>query len=81
MKKIILLSVPIITFANLGLTQYYNTGIGLRGGWFNGFTVKHFIGENKALEGILITRWRGFNITGLHEVHHNTFYVAGLNWY
>ena len=81
MKKSILPSAPIITFANLGFTRDYNTIIGLRGGWFNGITVKHFIGENKALEGILSTRWLGFNITGLYKIHHNAFDVTGLNWY
>lgn len=81
MKRTILLSAIIIIFSNIGFAQDYKTGIGLRGGWFNGITVKHFIGENKALEGIFSTRWRGFNITGLYEVHHTAFDVDGLNWY
>jgi hypothetical protein len=81
MKRILMSISFIVVLTSFGFAQEYKTGIGLRGGWFNGITVKHFIGENKALEGILSTRWRGFNITGLYEVHHNAFDVAGLNWY
>lgn len=42
--------------------QEYKTGIGLRGGWIGGLTVKHFIKEGKALEGIFSSGWgyRGY---------------------
>ena len=33
--------------------QDYNTGIGLRGGWGTGLTIKHFLGENKAIADLL----------------------------
>ncbi len=46
-----------------------------------GLTVKHFISQRSALEGLLSTRWRGFEITGLYEVHNNAFDVERLNWY
>ncbi|WP_053179143.1 hypothetical protein [Sunxiuqinia dokdonensis] len=61
--------------------QDYNTAIGLRGGFESGLTVKHFIGGEAALEGILSTRWHGFNITGLYEIHNYPFAVEGLCWY
>jgi hypothetical protein len=61
--------------------QDYNTGIGFRGGLSNGLTVKHFISSNTALEGILSTRWQGFNITGLYEIHAQAFNTPRLNWY
>lgn len=61
--------------------QDYNTGIGFRGGLSNGLTVKHFISSNAALEGILSTRWQGFNITGLYEIHAQAFNTPRLNWY
>jgi hypothetical protein len=61
--------------------QDYNTGIGLRGGWGTGLTVKHFLGENKAVEGIFDSRWHGFSVTGLYEIHNQAFSVNRLNWY
>lgn len=59
----------------------YNTGIGLRGGITNGLTVKHFLDEANALEGILSTRFRGFQITGLYERHTTAFDEERLNWF
>ena len=59
----------------------YSTGIGLRGGWASGITIKHFISSNVALEGIIGTRWRGFNFTGLYELHkRNALGIARLSW-
>lgn len=81
MKKTILtfiLSITIIVFAQ---AQDYGTGIGFRGGLSNGLTVKHFISGNTALEGLLSTRWQGFNITGLYEIHARAFDTPRLNWY
>lgn len=81
MKKLLLtltLSICIITLAG---AQDYNTGIGLRGGLYNGLTIKHFIGDRSAVEGLLSTRWRGFEITGLYEIHNRAFDIDRLNWY
>lgn len=61
--------------------QDYTTGIGVRGGFYNGLTIKHFISERAAIEGIISSRWKGFNITGLYEIHQQAFDVAHLNWY
>lgn len=61
--------------------QEYNTGIGIRGGFSNGLTVKHFIKDTKAVEGILATRWNGFYLTALYEIHYNAFNTPGLYWY
>jgi len=82
MRKIALsLALAVITVA-FACAQDYKTGIGLRGGLSNGLTVKHFIKENTALEGILSTRWSGFNITGLYEINNRgAFDVNRLNWY
>lgn len=65
--------------------QDYKTGIGLRGGWISGLTVKHFIQEGKALELLLSNgyRYRGWQITGLFEIHKPAFAkddVEGLFW-
>lgn len=81
MKKIgftLLLAFLAFSFSN---AQDYNTGIGLRGGFANGITIKHFISPKAALEGIIASRWRGFELTGLYEIHGRAFQTERLNWY
>jgi hypothetical protein len=81
MKKLLFVLL-IALFISVGTkAQDYNTGIGLRGGWGSGLTVKHFLGEKAAVEGILDSRWRGFSVTGLYEIHAQAFEVDRLNWY
>lgn len=81
MKKIILTLTLVIFISAYASAQDYNTGVGLRLGFSNGLTVKHFVSERSAFEGLLSTRWRGFEVTGLYEVHNNAFDVERLNWY
>ena len=81
MKKTIFAFVLFVFVVVNAGAQDYGTGIGFRGGLSNGLTVKHFITDNAALEGILATRWEGFNITGLYEIHNNAFDTPRLNWY
>ncbi len=81
MKKLILSFTFLFFLSGVTLAQNYTTGIGLRGGFSNGLTVKHFVSANNALEGILSTRWGGFNVTGLYEIHNYPFAVQGLSWY
>ena len=50
-------------------TYGYQTGIGVRGGWTSGLTIKHFISGNAAIEGIIGSRWHGFSIAALYEIH------------
>ncbi len=61
--------------------QDYNTGIGVRGGTSNGLTVKHFIGPHSVVEGILATRWEGYNVTGLYQIYKQAFNTNRLNWF
>jgi hypothetical protein len=81
MKKIILTLALVIFISAFASAQDYNTGVGLRLGFSNGLTVKHFLSQRSAVEGLLATRWRGFEITGLFEVHNQAFDVERLNWY
>jgi hypothetical protein len=81
MKKLILAFSILISAVIMANAQDYNTGIGVRGGLSNGLTVKHFISNNTAIEGIVASRWNGFNITGLYEIHANAFNTPRLNWY
>jgi hypothetical protein len=81
MKKI-LLTLTFVLFLTLSSSaQDYNTGVGLRLGFSNGLAVKHFLGDRSAVEGILVTRWRGFEMTGLYERHNQAFDVERLRWY
>lgn len=61
--------------------QDYKTGIGIRGGPGYGLTIKQFVGEKSALEGILSPLWGGFLFTGLYEKHARLFNAKGLNYY
>jgi hypothetical protein len=81
MKKFgltILLSVFMLSFS---FAQDYNTGIGLRGGFANGLTLKHFVSEKAAFEGIISSRWRGIEFTGLYEIHNRAFNTERLKWF
>lgn len=70
-----------LSLSSVGFAQDYTTGIGIRGGYFNGLTIKHFVGDKAAFEGILTSRWRGFQVTGLYEIHNQAFHTPRLNWY
>jgi hypothetical protein len=81
MKKLIVTLSFLFAIA-IGLqAQAYKTGLGVRGGLSTGFTVKHFISSESALEGLITARWNGFMITGLYQKHALAFDVPGLYWY
>ncbi|MDA3822429.1 MAG: hypothetical protein PF450_07470 [Bacteroidales bacterium] len=82
MKKKLLVLAVFISAATFSFAQDYTTGIGLRGGLSNGVTIRHFIGETTAVEGLIQTRWSGFSLTGLYELQRNDAWdVDRLNWY
>jgi hypothetical protein len=81
MKKLMLVLLIALFWGLKSNAQDYNTGIGLRGGWGTGLTVKHFLNDKAAVEGILDSRWHGLGITGLYELHTRAFDVDRLNFY
>ncbi len=84
MRKHFIYFFLVLLFAGGGSSTYaqlYNTGVGARMGFFNGLTVKHFLQEGRAVEGILSTRWDGFIITGLYEFQQEFADVNNLEWY
>ena len=81
MRKLFLTLILFMSIVTLVSAQEYQTGVGLRGGLSSGLTVKHFVSDKAAFEGILSTRWQGFDITGLYEVHNIAFEVDRLKWY
>jgi hypothetical protein len=81
MKKIALSCLIVFCLVSISYAQDYKTGIGLRGGFANGITLKHFTKDKSAFEFILASRWRGLEITGLYEIHNQAFDTKRLNWY
>jgi hypothetical protein len=80
-KKILVAFTILIFTSSTAYAQYYKTGIGAKLGASNGISVKHFVSETNAIEGILNSRWRGFNLTGLYQIHNPAFNTAGFTWY
>lgn len=85
MKKIVVL-LGLLTLLTVYRTQAqsmgseYRTAIGAKF-WPGGLTVKHFIRDNRALEGIAYFWGHGFRFTGLYEVHGDINAAPGLKWY
>ncbi len=61
--------------------QNYHTALGIRLGLFNGFTIKHFMKTEHAIEGLLGFRWDGFMITGLYEYQRPFTGGKNLEWF
>lgn len=79
MKKILVIAFLMVS--SYGFSQSYSNAIGIRGTYYGGVTFKHMLGDSKGLEFIAASRYHGFNVTGLYEIHANAFDVEGLNWY
>lgn len=82
MRKI-LISLIILVLIGLSsnVSAQYKTGIGARLGFFNGFTVKHFLNDQNAMEGLVSFRWNGFVVTGLYEWQKPFPDVPNLDWF
>ncbi len=81
MKRVFLTIVLTTVIVSLSQAQDYNTGIGFRFGTGNGFTIKHFMNDRSAIEGMITTKWHGFDITGLYEKHYQAFDTDRLRWF
>ena len=90
MKKLALLGFVVLFISVSGVnaqnrTTYnsssnYNTAVGIK--FYPGaISVKHFINDNTALEGLGYFWSKGIRITGLYEIHGDINTVAGLKWY
>lgn len=86
MKKIIIVLFIVSTaFTNQLMGQVntgdYNFGVGLRGGFFSGFTGKYHMNATDAIEGVAAFHYRGLLIMGMYQKHAEAFETPGLNWY
>jgi len=86
------LSIFVVCFCTMSgaYGQYYRNAIGLRLIWGIGGTLKHFVDEKSALEGILHYRsysnsnsnWNFIRVSGIYQVHDTLEEVwDGLAWY
>jgi len=88
MRRSIFLIAVIIFFAapnlkaqeGMNTSSSYTTAVGLK--FYPGaLTVKHFVNDEVAIEGIGYFFDYGFRLTGLYEFHHDISDVEGLKWY
>ena len=70
----------LIGAATANAQSNYTTAIGVK--FYPGaLSVKHFISNKNAVEGLAYFYDRGFRITGLYEIHSNIESIDGLQWY
>jgi hypothetical protein len=81
MMKLLFAAILFVVLTTAVNAQDYRTSFGFRAGVPYGITVKHFLSETNAVEGILASRWSGFVITGLYENEHWTGEYPGFNWF
>lgn len=67
LRKSLLLISFVVALSAWTQAQPYSTALGARLGFFNGITIKHFVSNSNAIEGIAAFRWNGFVFTGLYE--------------
>lgn len=58
----------------------YQTALGVKV-YPGAVSVKHFIGNGRAIEGLGYISSDGFRLTGLYELHYPIASVEGLQWY
>ena len=84
-KQIILSAVAALIFISAAKAQSegdsYQTALGIKFLDGAGITLKHFINDRDALEGIGFFWTQGTRITGLYELHYDIAGAPGLKWY
>ena len=58
----------------------YQTALGVKF-WPGAITIKHFIQDDRAIEGLGYFWDHGFRFTGLYEIHGDINGAEGLKWY
>jgi hypothetical protein len=86
MKKSILLGgviffISILQIQAQSMGRSYTTALGVKVFDGAGITLKHFIKDNRAIEGIAYFWNRGSRVTGLYEIHFDIDGAPGLKWY
>lgn len=85
MKKILILTAAMLSLSVCSIAQRksdggYTTAAGIK---FSpsALSVKHFLSEGTAVEGLGYLWSKAFRITALYEVHHDLDIVDNLRWY
>lgn len=82
--KRFLLATGVILMTTLAHAQSngpdYKTALGVKV-YPGAVTLKHFVANNRAVEGLGYLWQDGFRLTGLYEIHGDFRGVAGLKWY
>lgn len=81
MRKKLFVTGIILLLTGYAFSQNYQTSAGIRLGAFPGITLKHFIKEGHAIEGVVSTRWESLLIAGKYEIHKPLAEVPDLYWY
>lgn len=85
MKKALLAFIIFLTMSSSSILAQatgsdYKTAIGVKF-YPTALTVKHFLSNDRAIEGLAYFYNYGFRVTGLYEFHGDINDVAGLKWY
>lgn len=81
LKRKVFFIILIFVATALHAQRDYRTGIGARLSPSSGLTVKSFISDASAIEGIISFRWQGFIANGLYETHRDAFKNNNFNFY
>lgn len=79
--KFLLASIMLFSIAITASAQSnYKTAVGVK--FYPGaLSIKHFVSDKNAIEGLAYFFDRGLRVTGLYEIHNNIEGVNGLLWY
>lgn len=81
LKKLFIVGLLVAAFTTTLSAQNYQTGFGVRLGYDNGLTLKHFISPSSAFEGILSASPHHFQLTGLYEYQQPVPGAPNLDWF
>jgi len=83
-KTLVVLCIVSLFFTSRSFAQAegssYQTAVGVKF-WPGALSVKHFVSDDNALEGLLNFWDNGFRLTGLYEIHGDINGAPGLRWY
>ncbi len=81
MRSVLMVALLLAALTFESTAQTYQTAVGIRGGFSNGITGKHFITDHSAVEGILSLRNKGWMVTALYQEYQPAFDVSNLFWF
>jgi hypothetical protein len=80
LKKLLLATLLAIFTLTLH-AQEYNNAVGIRLGYDNGISGKHFFMPNNAVEGIMSFSPHAFKLTGLYQYQQPFLDIDNFDWY